>query len=109
LGAGGRRFESYYSDQQFAAIALAVERILGKDEVTCSNHVSSTKGVYMSDGGKGSSPRPFSVSQQEYNTRWDAIFGRDLKKEEALDKMVRANEELGLYDMDPSENPLIKK
>jgi len=41
-----------------------------------------------SDGGKGSSPRPFSVSQDEYNKRWDAIFqrdevtGRDLKEEE---------------------------
>jgi len=27
---------------------------------------------------KGSAPRPFSVSQEEYNSRWDAIFGRDL-------------------------------
>jgi hypothetical protein len=26
---------------------------------------------------KGSRPRPFSISQQEYDTRWDAIFGRD--------------------------------
>jgi hypothetical protein len=34
-----------------------------------------------SDGGKGSSPRPFSVSQDEYNKRWDAIFGRDLEEE----------------------------
>ncbi len=32
--------------------------------------------------GKGSSPRPFSVSQDEYNKRWDAIFGRDLETEE---------------------------
>lgn len=32
--------------------------------------------------GKGSSPRPFSISQQEYETRWDAIFCRDLKDEE---------------------------
>lgn len=30
-----------------------------------------------SDGGKGSSPRPFSVAQAEYDARWDAIFGRD--------------------------------
>ena len=30
-----------------------------------------------SDGGKGSSPRPFSVSEEEYAKRWDAIFGRD--------------------------------
>lgn len=27
--------------------------------------------------GKGSSPRPFSVSNEEYANRWDAIFGRD--------------------------------
>jgi hypothetical protein len=31
----------------------------------------------MSDGGKGSKPRPFSVSQEEYANRWDAIFQRD--------------------------------
>ena len=31
----------------------------------------------MSDGGKGSSPRPYSVSQDEYDKRWDAIFRRD--------------------------------
>ena len=30
-----------------------------------------------SDGGKGSSPRPFSVTQAEYEARWDLIFGRD--------------------------------
>jgi hypothetical protein len=35
----------------------------------------------MSDGGKGSKPRPLSVSQEEYDTRWDAIFQRDLKDE----------------------------
>jgi hypothetical protein len=28
-------------------------------------------------GGKGSSPRPLSVSQQQYAQRWDAIFGKD--------------------------------
>ena len=31
---------------------------------------------------KGSSPRPYSVSQKEYDTRWDAIFSRDIKDEE---------------------------
>jgi hypothetical protein len=36
----------------------------------------------MSDGGKGSRPRPYSVTQKEYDSRWDAIFGRDSKKEE---------------------------
>ena len=34
----------------------------------------------MSDGGKGSAPRPFSVSHEEWSTRWDAIFQRDLKE-----------------------------
>ena len=29
---------------------------------------------------KGSSPRPFNVSNQEYSNRWDAIFGRDNEK-----------------------------
>lgn len=29
----------------------------------------------MSDGGKGSAPRPFSVSAEEYDNRWNAIFG----------------------------------
>ena len=58
----------------------------------------------MSDGGKGSKPRPFSVSQQEYDNRWDNIFSRDLKEEEkrekALDEMVRTSQEMGLYDDD---------
>ena len=26
--------------------------------------------------GKGSRPRPFSVSQQVYNSNWDRIFGK---------------------------------
>ena len=30
---------------------------------------------------KGSTPRPFSVSNEEYASRWDAIFGRDQPKE----------------------------
>jgi hypothetical protein len=30
--------------------------------------------------GKGSAPRPFSVSNEEYQKRWDAIFQRDIKE-----------------------------
>lgn len=30
--------------------------------------------------GKGSSPRPFKVSNEEYSNRWDAIFGKDNEK-----------------------------
>jgi hypothetical protein len=31
----------------------------------------------MSDAGKGSTPRPRSVADEEWANRWDAIFGRD--------------------------------
>lgn len=33
------------------------------------------------EAGKGSSPRPFSVAQAEYEARWDMIFSRDKPKE----------------------------
>jgi hypothetical protein len=33
----------------------------------------------MSDGGKGCAPRPFSVSAEEYDNRWNTIFGSRTK------------------------------
>ena len=45
------------------------------------------------NAGKGSSPRPFSVSQDEYNKRWDAIFGRDLETEETTEEVEDEEEE----------------
>ena len=39
--------------------------------------------------GKGSKPRPLSVSDQEYANRWNAIFGKDSE----TDKITRNNEE----------------
>lgn len=30
----------------------------------------------MSDGGKGSTPRPYSVTQETYSSNWDKIFGK---------------------------------
>jgi hypothetical protein len=42
----------------------------------------------MGDGGKGSSPRPFSVSQEEYANSFERIFG---KKEK--DMQVRVQED----------------
>lgn len=88
----------------------------------------------MSDGGKGSSPRPKSVSCEEWANRWDAIFQRDVrviedqqnedeafaliekqKREKALDEMVRISQEMGLYDSEDSiteynpETPEVKK
>lgn len=32
-------------------------------------------------GGKGSARRRMEISQQEYDSRWDAIFQRDLKED----------------------------
>jgi hypothetical protein len=46
----------------------------------------------MSDGGKGSSPRPLSISEEEYATRWDAIFGRD-KADNEVDNSTIDNTE----------------
>jgi len=78
----------------------------------------------MSDGGKGSAPRPFSVSQEKFADNFDAIFRKNIKsaeemhsdkgyrvgnkedyeafakkrQEAALDEMVRVSQEMGLYD-----------
>ena len=77
----------------------------------------------MSDGGKSSNPRPFSVSQETYGNNYDAIFRKPSpkdvedekieqeefdrileenrqrqKREKALDEMVRISQEMGLYD-----------
>jgi hypothetical protein len=38
----------------------------------------------MAEAGKGSKPRPFSVSQDEFDNRWDAIFSN--KDKSADDK-----------------------
>jgi len=50
----------------------------------------------MSHGGKGSRARPFSVTNDEYSRRWDAIFGRDLDKQ-------AMTEEPRPPDLDPEE------
>lgn len=36
----------------------------------------------MSDGGKGDSPRPFSVPQKEFDKNWDAIFKKKTEPKE---------------------------
>lgn len=43
---------------------------------------------------KGSRPRPFSVTQQEYDARWDAIFHRDVPEETQDKKEKELNEEV---------------
>ena len=55
----------------------------------------------MNDGGKGSSSRPLSVSNEEYANRWDAIFGRDPREiedakneDEAFEAIMKINSEM---------------
>jgi len=46
------------------------------------------------EAGKGSAPRPFSVTQEDYNNRWDIIFSRDkLSKEIEAEKKQEQNKE----------------
>ena len=62
----------------------------------------------MSDGGKGSSPRPF-TDKNQFDQNFAAIFGESKlerkKREEALQKMVEESERLGLYDDFDVEDP----
>ena len=45
----------------------------------------------MSDGGKGSSPRPFSVDQDTFNKNWEAIFKKK-KIDEEYEKSILKND-----------------
>ena len=44
----------------------------------------------MADGGKGSSPRPYSVDQKTFDANWDAIF----KKDKPADDIKPADKEI---------------
>ena len=52
------------------------------------------------EAGKGSTPRPFSVAQEQYDARWDMIFGRDKgdkerdRREDALAEVQRLGQEI---------------
>jgi|LauGreDrversion4_2_1035121.scaffolds.fasta_scaffold04138_5 hypothetical protein len=52
----------------------------------------------MSHGGKGSSPRPFSVDQKTFTDNWDAIFGQ--KKKSEGEKQAEAWLKDEYYDLD---------
>jgi hypothetical protein len=72
--------------------------------------------------GKGSAPRPFSVSNEEYQKRWDAIFQRDIKEiedqqneDEAFDDISKkqninntGTDKDEFYDVLTTEDALIK-
>jgi hypothetical protein len=63
----------------------------------------------MSDGGKGSSPRPYSVSQNEFANNWDRIFKKDktvVDKKEYSD--ILTTEESLLRSNDETKEALTK-
>jgi len=50
----------------------------------------------MSDGGKGSNPRPLSISKEEFDNRWDNIFKKspkEIQDAELEDEAFKAVEE----------------
>lgn len=65
----------------------------------------------MSQNGKGSRPRPLSVSNEEYSKRWDAIFGRD-NPEDELDFLqeIEHNKKTGILtetDVDSKREDIV--
>jgi hypothetical protein len=50
----------------------------------------------MSDGGKGSAPRPYSVSNEEFSKNWDTIFKKQKTNEDGellLGKPLKQDDE----------------
>lgn len=37
--------------------------------------------IQMSDGGKGDKARPLSIPKEEFDNRWETIFGKKNKEE----------------------------
>lgn len=60
----------------------------------------------MSDGGKGSTPRPFAVDHKTFDANWDTIFNRKKPTDaERFDQAIMKNEYYDLeQDIDP-DNP----
>lgn len=55
---------------------------------------------------KGSKPRPYSVTQQEYDQRWDAIFQKDTEDTvpSIVDELLLdAAKDFGYIDTDTSK------
>lgn len=53
----------------------------------------------MNEGGKGDKPRPYSVSLEEFDNRWETIFGKKKKTEEQkFDEQVIMKDEF--YDLE---------
>lgn len=53
----------------------------------------------MSDGGKGSKPRPFSVTQDQFAQNWDAIFRKKDEKDTTQANQAIESSESGDLDV----------
>jgi hypothetical protein len=54
-------------------------------------------------GGKGSRPRPYSVSQQEFDNRWDLIFKKK-NEEQAINEVSKLIAEETLDETEVDKN-----
>ena len=54
---------------------------------------------------KGSTGRPFSVSNQEYANRWNAIFGKDNDSQENKEKALELDRQCDPCNSGSSDNP----
>ena len=54
---------------------------------------------------KGSSPRPFKVSNEEYANRWNAIFGKDNDSQENKEKALESVGQCDPCNSGSSDNP----
>lgn len=52
----------------------------------------------MSHGGKGSNPRPFSVSQETFGNNFDAIFGKKVKSQDPIAAKLVADYKCWCYN-----------
>ena len=56
----------------------------------------------VSDGGKGSRPRPYSVDPDTFDSNWDMIFNRRRKSDsEKFEQAILADE---YYDLDSPDD-----
>lgn len=55
----------------------------------------------MSDGGKGSKPRPLGIDRKTFDSNWDRIFNREKKIEAELQEAAWLKDEY--YDLDHND------
>ena len=49
----------------------------------------------MSDGGKGSKPRPIEIPREKFNDNWDKIFGKKVKDESSSSDSDNRSDDTG--------------